>query len=547
MNVKALFGLMTVAAAVWSASPARAFTSAAGGRGLFDVRAAEVPASGSLEIQISGVGYTTTESNGLGTPRDVTLADGALQVALGIRGVAEVWGSFGSAVLSIDAEDYRAISVRDGRVGAKVRLADGRLIPGLAVETSLPWGNVDRGFSTDSYDPTVTALLTIPFPESSQLTGANLHLNVGWSKHNDDLGRTFEGWPLYYLEPVYPSQGRDRLDLRAALEFSGRRTTLFAEVLLDQLQNDDLSFAESPIFLTPGFRYALSESFSFLLASKIAISADDPTTTRYKVPEEAYPDWQLGFALSWSRHGSGMDRDGDGVPDFRDQCPRDAEDVDGWQDQDGCPDLDDDNDGIPDKVDAAPRAAEDRDGTMDEDGAPDPDNDGDGILDAQDKCPDQAEDKDNVADADGCPETDADGDGIEDAKDQCPEQAENVNGVDDQDGCPDKSSSSGAARLPSVAWEGSAVQPKPQSFFDLNKLAEDMRRDPSMNVEIRVVSQESGESGLASLRAEYLKAFLIAAGVDPTRVRATGVKAHGSGTKEEPVPRAEVVQKAGSP
>jgi hypothetical protein len=339
--------------------------------------------------------------------------------------------------------------------------------------------------------------------------------------------------------------------LRTALEFSGRRTTLFAELLLDQIQNDDLSFGESPLFLTPGFRYALSESFSFLLASKIALASDDPATTRYKTPEEAYPNWQLGFAVSWSRRGAGEDRDRDGIPDFRDRCPRDKEDIDGFEDTDGCPDLDDDNDGVPDKVDAAPRAAEDRDGYMDADGAPDLDNDGDGIPDLVDKCPDLAEDKDGVADADGCPETDADGDGIEDAKDGCPEQAENVDGVEDEDGCPEKTSLGGPARLPSVAWEGTAVQPKPASFFDLNKLAESMNRDPVIKVEIRVVSEETeahppGQPGLATLRAEYLKAFLIAAGVDPARVRATGVKTTKRSTKEQPVPRAEVVQTGGA-
>jgi hypothetical protein len=533
--------------------PALAFASAAGGRGLYDVRSADVPPSGAVDVQVSGSTYGTVETNGLGA-RDVDVTDGALQVDVGLAGIAEVWGSFGSAVLSVDAEDYRAISVRDGRVGAKVRLADGRVMAGLAMETSLPWGNRPRGFSTDSFDPAVTALLTVPLPESSSLTGASLHLNVGWRHHGDARGRDFEGWPLYYLEPVYPASGRDRVDLRAGLELSGRRTTLFAEALLDQILNDDLAFRESGLFLTPGFRYALSESFSFLVASKIAISSDDPSTTRYKAPEDVYPDWQVGFALAWSRRGAGADRDGDGIPDFRDRCPRDAEDHDGWQDLDGCPDPDDDGDGVPDEVDAAPRAAEDRDGYRDEDGAPDPDNDGDGIVDAQDRCPDEAEDLDGVADADGCPETDADGDGLPDEKDKCPEQAETVNGVEDDDGCPDQTSSGPARRLPGVTWDGAAVQPKPTSFFDLNKLAETMLREPEMTVEIRVVSEESGPpspggAGLARLRAEYLKAFLIAAGVTSERVRATGVRAEGPARSADPeaaVPRAEIVESRGA-
>jgi hypothetical protein len=66
--------------------------------------------------------------------------------------------------------------------------------------------------------------------------------------------------------------------------------------------------------------------------------------------------------------------------------------------------LDSDHDGIPDVQDKCPQEAEDRDGFQDDDGCPDPDNDGDGIPDAQDKCPDQPETINGVEDNDGCPD-----------------------------------------------------------------------------------------------------------------------------------------------
>src|SRR5574338_552312 len=50
---------------------------------------------------------------------------------------------------------------------------------------------------------------------------------------------------------------------------------------------------------------------------------------------------------------------------------------------------DSDSDGIPDDTDKCPNEAEDKDGFQDDDGCPDPDNDNDGVADAQDKCPDQ--------------------------------------------------------------------------------------------------------------------------------------------------------------
>jgi OOP family OmpA-OmpF porin len=51
------------------------------------------------------------------------------------------------------------------------------------------------------------------------------------------------------------------------------------------------------------------------------------------------------------------DRDRDGVPDDLDQCPDLAEDKDGLQDDDGCPEDDADGDGILDDEDACPLVA----------------------------------------------------------------------------------------------------------------------------------------------------------------------------------------------
>ena len=48
------------------------------------------------------------------------------------------------------------------------------------------------------------------------------------------------------------------------------------------------------------------------------------------------------------------DADHDGVPDARDACPPLPEDVDGFQDTDGCPDPDNDNDLVPDVDDLCP-------------------------------------------------------------------------------------------------------------------------------------------------------------------------------------------------
>jgi outer membrane protein OmpA-like peptidoglycan-associated protein len=133
------------------------------------------------------------------------------------------------------------------------------------------------------------------------------------------------------------------------------------------------------------------------------------------------------------------DNDGDGIDDRDDDCPDDPEDVDGFQDADGCPERDNDRDRIPDTSDQCPNDPEDKDRWEDKDGCPDPDNDGDTLLDAVDGCPNAAEDFDGFHDDDGCPEEelDRDGDGIIDAYDPCPDVAEDFDSWQDDDGCPE--------------------------------------------------------------------------------------------------------------
>jgi hypothetical protein len=112
------------------------------------------------------------------------------------------------------------------------------------------------------------------------------------------------------------------------------------------------------------------------------------------------PDWRALAGIRYELVGG--DRDGDHLEGVADRCPDEAEDMDGFDDGDGCPDRDNDGDGILDASDKCAGAAEDKDGFEDTDGCADPDNDNDGIADAQDRCPLAAEDKDGFQDEDGC-------------------------------------------------------------------------------------------------------------------------------------------------
>jgi uncharacterized repeat protein (TIGR01451 family) len=100
------------------------------------------------------------------------------------------------------------------------------------------------------------------------------------------------------------------------------------------------------------------------------------------------------------------DDDNDGVPDDTDLCPADLEDVDGFQDLDGCPDPDNDSDGILDAADNCPLVSNPGQENADGDGqgdACDPDDDNDAVPDDADLCPNTP--AGTPVDGNGCPVT----------------------------------------------------------------------------------------------------------------------------------------------
>lgn len=81
------------------------------------------------------------------------------------------------------------------------------------------------------------------------------------------------------------------------------------------------------------------------------------------------PDFRTLFAVGYSPRV--RDQDGDGVPDSRDECVHLAEDKDGFQDDDGCPDDDNDGDLILDEDDRCPMEPAEMGRDEDEDGCTD--------------------------------------------------------------------------------------------------------------------------------------------------------------------------------
>lgn len=233
-----------------------------------------------------------------------------------------------------------------------------------------------------------------------------------------------------------------------------------------------------------------------------------------------------------------LDNDQDFLPDTHDICQNEPEDKDGFEDEDGCPDPDNDNDKVADAQDKCPARLEDFDGFEDADGCPDLDNDADGIADKDDKCPTETEDPDEVQDTDGCPERDADADGVLDPRDRCPLAPETVNGFEDQDGCPEQSDKPAPSYRLTVTckkielkeqifFETGSAEIMPKSFPLLDELARTIRSNPwilKLQVEGHTDDRGSDELNmtLSDRRAGSVKMYLNSKGVEPQRMQSVG-------------------------
>jgi len=255
-----------------------------------------------------------------------------------------------------------------------------------------------------------------------------------------------------------------------------------------------------------------------------------------------YTDRYLTASLGLSFHfGKPKDTDGDGIIDKLDLDPLRAEDIDGFKDGDGAPDLDNDEDGVLDFQDMAPLKPEDKDGFEDNDGVPDPDNDEDGILDVDDQEPDAAEDIDNFQDTDGAPDPDNDQDNILDADDQCPGTDETVasgidtketyNDYEDSDGCPDKKPEIAVEKGEAIVLEGvyfatGSAYLTANSAFILDKVVRTLKENPEIEVEIRGYTDNTGSyetnMQLSQRRADAVKIYLLNKGIDAARIRTRG-------------------------
>jgi OOP family OmpA-OmpF porin len=272
-----------------------------------------------------------------------------------------------------------------------------------------------------------------------------------------------------------------------------------------------------------GAKYALSEAVGLRLDLRDNMAQKVSTATEVVDDGAMTSHWEVSLGVTLAleaRHRcraeneAPKDSDGDGFSDDRDRCPLQPGIA-----PDGCPDKDSDGDSVLDSKDLCPAQP----GPVNLGGCPVQDTDGDGVPNDYDKCPTEP------GPLNGCPDLDPDHDGVPVPADKCPDKPETKNGFDDDDGCPDE--------IPEKVRKFTGVVKGIE--FDTGKdtiraVSEPVLTSalvifteyPKTRIEISGhtddVGQHDANVELSKKRAESVKAWFVAKGVDPSRIETRG-------------------------
>jgi outer membrane protein OmpA-like peptidoglycan-associated protein len=454
-------------------------------------------------------------------------------------------GSYGRKPLTLERSDtQRQLGSLTGSVGTVSFMGAFGLGSRVDVGVALPLHRMGEASSLGAGVPSSVTTMRVA---SSTLAMGDLRVvpRVSLLARGRDAG-----FGLALLAQVYFPTGRDnvyagesfRVEPRVALDWRNKAGVLLAfnvgylirarTTLLDARIDDALRAAV-------GTELPLFKGLSGMLEIGTQVNVMSANFTRADVPTEGFlgvryrfsgitaqlgggpglvrgltaPSYRLALALSYTAEPAAVqlppleieesppvetDQDGDGVSDTQDACPNAAEDNDGHDDADGCPDLD---------------------------------NDADGVADAADSCKNEAEDRDRHEDNDGCPDLDNDGDQIADADDRCP----TVAGLASEQGCP-----APAAHAAVVVTEKS-IELRESVFFEKNRSTIDQRSAPLLDqiasalqahteIQSVVIEGHTDDRGskkknieLSQQRAAAVRAALVERGVAADRLRAQGL------------------------
>lgn len=194
------------------------------------------------------------------------------------------------------------------------------------------------------------------------------------------------------------------------------------------------------------------------------------------------------------------DTDEDGILDSLDECPLIPEDIDGFEDNDGCPEQDNDEDGIADIYDACPNIK--------------------GYQ--KDGCP-SVEQQGEVANID------MDNDGIPNSFDECPNEPETINNYNDYDGCPDTIPEELKELIgiqTAIQFETNTAKLTNDSTPELEKLVRLLKLYPATRIRVEGHTDTKGTAQynqlLSEKRAEAVRTQILERGIGKNRVLAKG-------------------------
>lgn len=331
--------------------------------------------------------------------------------------------------------------------------------------------------------------------------------------------------------------GENRIEDLSYYSFDGGLRYNLAELWNGKVFSPYLGLGGSYQLLDDDGFGTFNGTFGFDLSLVENVSLNVQTTYKHAF-EDAFPkhfQHMLGVKFIWGA----VDTDGDGIVDSKDLCPT----VPGLEKFMGCPDTD--GDGIEDSKDECPNVF----GPAETNGCPD--TDGDGVLDKDDKCPDVAglvalagcpdADGDGIADGDdkcpneagpasrqGCPIKDRDNDGVEDADDKCPDTP----GIKELQGCPKpavptvKEQAQLNEYAKTILFNTGKASLQDASKQTLNDITDILKKYPDSKFTIEghtdSVGSESLNEKLSDERAKSVRDYLIANGIDSSRLTSKG-------------------------
>lgn len=308
--------------------------------------------------------------------------------------------------------------------------------------------------------------------------GLGLLMEVRLPTHSGDFsgGSGVEVTPKVALDHRYPSGVRIGFNIGVVL----RETARFANVEASH----ELAYAGALGYRFGG-GYGKTE-IGVELDGGVGLRETDPEEVPLELlgylSHEIASDWTLiggpgiglleGYGVPTFRGFVGVrftptshDRDADGFADAEDQCPDEAEDRDGIEDGDGCPEED----------------------------------------------------------------PDFDRDGVSDSFDECPDAKETINGIEDDDGCPDSGDprvvyDDGQFNvLDAIRFETGSAQLTPDSYSLLDQVALTLKANPEIeHMRVEGHTDDTGPRALnmqlSEERARAVRRYLIERGVNPSRL-----------------------------